>query len=88
MDMVMPEMDGIEATRHIRANLPAPMRHVPVVLLTANVNPQDHWRGQEAGINGLMVKPFDRLKLRTLVEEQLLGSAAFLQRLAQRSPLP
>ena len=87
MDMVMPEMDGIEATRHIRASLPAPMCHVPVVLLTANVNPQDHGRGQEAGINGLMVKPFDRLKLYALVEEQLLGSSAFLKRLAHwRNP--
>ena len=87
MDMVMPEMDGVEATRHIRDSLPAPMRHVPVVLLTANVNPQDHGRGQEAGINGLMVKPFDRLKLCTLIEEQLLGSSAFLKRLAHwRNP--
>ena len=63
------------------------MCHVPVVLLTANVNPQDYGRGQEAGINGLMVKPFDRLKLYALVEEQLLGSSAFLKRLAHwRNP--
>jgi signal transduction histidine kinase/AmiR/NasT family two-component response regulator len=88
MDMVMPEMDGIEATRYIRDSLPAPMRQVPVVLLTANVNPQDHWRGQQAGINGLMVKPFDRIKLCTLIEEELLGSVSFLQRLAQRVKQP
>ena len=83
MDMVMPEMDGIEATALIRKTLPEPMCHVPVVLLTANVNPQDHVRGQEAGINALMVKPFDRLKLCTLIEDELLNSTSFLVRLNQ-----
>ena len=82
MDMVMPEMDGIEATAHIRHKLPMPMQQVPVILLTANVNAQDHVRGQEAGINALMVKPFDRAKLCALIEEQLLTSGQFLQRLA------
>ncbi len=82
MDMVMPEMDGIEATEHIRQDLDSPMQHVPVILLTANVNAQDHLRGLRAGINALMVKPFDRLKLCSLIEEQLLSSSHFLQRLA------
>ena len=82
MDMVMPEMDGVEATREIRQTMPSPQCDVPIVLLTANVNPQDHVRGQEAGINALMVKPFDRVKLCTLIEEELLGSGAFVQRLA------
>ena len=82
MDMVMPEMDGIEATQQIRQTLPEPQRHVPVLILTANANAQDHQRGQQAGINGLMVKPFDRLKLCELIEEQLLSSGLFLQRLS------
>ena len=82
MDMVMPEMDGIEATVQIRQNLPEPQCHVPVVVLTANANAQDHLQAQEAGINGLMVKPFDRLKLCALIEEQLLSSSPFLQRLS------
>jgi signal transduction histidine kinase/CheY-like chemotaxis protein len=82
MDMVMPEMDGIEATQHIRQELALPMQLVPVILLTANVNAQDHLRGLRAGINALMVKPFDRLKLCRLIEEQLLASSQFLQRLA------
>ena len=83
MDMVMPEMDGIEATAQIRQHMQPPMQHVPVILLTANVNAQDHLRGLRAGINALMVKPFDRSKLCALIEEQLLSSATFLQRLAQ-----
>jgi len=83
MDMVMPEMDGIEATAYIRQHMKPPMQQVPVILLTANVNAQDHLRGLHAGINALMVKPFDRSKLCALIEEQLLTSATFLQRLAQ-----
>ena len=83
MDMVMPEMDGIEATVFIRQSMPAPQCHVPVVVLTANANAQDHLRGQQAGINGLMVKPFDRNKLCALIEEQLLSSSLFLQRLSE-----
>jgi CheY-like chemotaxis protein len=83
MDMVMPEMDGIEATAQIRQHMQSPMQHVPVILLTANVNAQDHLRGLRADINALMVKPFDRSKLCALIEEQLLSSATFLQRLAQ-----
>ena len=86
MDMVMPEMDGIEATTLIRQTLPAPRCDVPVVILTANVNLQDHQRCQEAGINGLMIKPFDRLKLCALLEEQLLSSGAFLHTMGKRSP--
>lgn len=84
MDMVMPEMDGIEATQQIRQNLPAPACQIPVVILTANANAQDHQRGLLAGINGLMVKPFDRLQLFALIEEQLLRSTSFLQRLERR----
>jgi signal transduction histidine kinase/CheY-like chemotaxis protein len=85
MDMVMPEMDGIEATALIRQTLAPPVCNVPVVILTANVNQQDHQRCEQAGINGLMVKPFDRVKLCALLEEQLLSSSSFLHSLATRS---
>jgi signal transduction histidine kinase/AmiR/NasT family two-component response regulator len=87
MDMVMPEMDGIEATQHIRQDLDVPMQHVPVILLTANVNAQDHLRSLQAGINALLVKPFDRLKLVALIEEQLLSSSSFLKRLSDERRL-
>ncbi len=85
MDMVMPEMDGIEATTLIRQSLAPPLCDVPVVILTANVNTQDHQRCEQAGVDGLMVKPFDRIKLCALLEEQLLSSSTFLQNLATRS---
>ena len=58
MDMVMPEMDGIEATTAMRADTLAPMHNTPVLGLTANVNQKDLERFSRAGANALVVKPF------------------------------
>jgi len=67
MDLLMPEMDGLEAVRCIRRDLPAPLRSVPVVALTANSDQAEWERCREAGVNACMLKPFDRQKLvRTL----------------------
>jgi CheY-like chemotaxis protein len=71
MDMVMPEMDGIEATRALRLNFDQPMRDTPVLGLTANVNPQDLERFAEAGVSAVVLKPFDATKVCALVEEML-----------------
>jgi CheY-like chemotaxis protein len=73
MDMVMPEMDGIEATRTLRMALPAPACNTPVLGLTANVNPQDLQRFQAAGVNAVLLKPFDQDQLCQKVET-LMGA--------------
>ncbi|MFN6060495.1 MAG: ATP-binding protein [Burkholderiales bacterium] len=80
-DMLMPVMDGIEATRRLRTLWEPPQRNVPVLALTANVNTADHQRCSDVGMNGLALKPFDRQKLCALIEEQLLLSPAFMLRL-------
>ena len=67
MDMLMPQMDGIEACQRIRAELPAPACHTPVMGLTANVNAQDLARFEQAGLDALMLKPFEPQQLRTQV---------------------
>jgi len=84
MDMLMPVMDGIEATRRLRTEWPVPQRDVPVLALTANVNTEDHQRCMQVGVNALVLKPFERAKLCALIEEQLLLSPAFMQRLNQQ----
>ena len=58
MDCSMPEVDGFEATRQIRAAETATGRRVPIVALTAHVagTSAEEWR--EAGMDSYMTKPF------------------------------
>lgn len=73
MDMLMPQMDGIEACQRIRADLAVPACHTPVMGLTANVNTIDKERFLAAGANGFLLKPFARKDLIQLAQELLLG---------------
>jgi CheY-like chemotaxis protein len=71
MDMVMPVLDGIQATRRIRAE--AAWQHIPVLGLTANVNPVDLQEFRKAGLNEVLLKPFDPAHLCHRVEHLLLA---------------
>lgn len=68
MDMVMPVCDGIEAVRQMRASADPVLAQTPVLGLTANVNPQDLERFEQAGLQGLLLKPFDLQQLYAEVE--------------------
>lgn len=57
MDIKMPVMDGVAATRAIRA-LPAPVGHMPIIALTANADERDAAGYRAAGMNGVVQKPF------------------------------
>jgi len=57
MDMQMPVMDGVTATREIRRI--APHSKVPIVAMTANVMQEDRQRCFEAGMNDFVTKPVD-----------------------------
>lgn len=66
MDIGMPQLDGIEATRRIRAlNLP---RQPVVVALTGWGQASDRARSREAGIDHHLVKPIDLDAIRDLIE--------------------
>ncbi len=56
MDLQMPEMDGFEATRHIRGNLPA-HRQPCIIALTANALQSDRDLCTAAGMNDFITKP-------------------------------
>ena len=70
MDMVMPVMDGIEATRRLRQN--TTWHKLPVLGLTANVNPLDLDTFKTAGLSAVMLKPFEPAQLCAQVEQMLL----------------
>ena len=65
MDVEMPELDGIETTRRIRAAEmeAATGRHVPILALTANSRREDYEECLAAGMDGHLSKPFDRQDL-------------------------
>ncbi len=69
MDIQMPEMGGLEATRRIRA-LPDGDR-LPIIGLSAHVGDEDVTRAHEAGMNAHLGKPFEATRLYGLIAEQL-----------------
>lgn len=81
MDMDMPVMDGIEASQHIRQQLPHPASLTPILGLTANVNPVDKQRCLEAGMNHVVDKPFNRETLVQCITNLLPQASASLRKL-------
>ena len=57
MDIYMPGMDGIAATRHIRG-LPGAIGQIPIIALTADASPDQIRACEAAGTNGYVAKPF------------------------------
>jgi len=71
MDVHMPVMDGLAAARRIRALEAEPEFGevpTPVIALTANAYAEDREAALAAGMNGLLVKPLDRERLRDILE--------------------
>ncbi|MGO4532679.1 response regulator [Paenibacillus sp. 2TAF8] len=65
MDLYMPEMNGLEAVKHIRQ-----MRqydHLPVIALTANNAKRDHKLYLESGMNAVLTKPIDEEQLKDIL---------------------
>ena len=77
-DIQMPEMDGYELCRHLKAD-PA-LRDIPLILLTSLSAPQDIIRGLECGADNFVVKPYDEsfllARIRTVLANRGLESPA------------
>ena len=78
MDMHMPVMDGLDATRAIRA-LPGSARNIPIIALSASAMRWEIELCQAAGMNGHLAKPIQ--------QEDLLESVALWSRVSQRRGL-
>jgi CheY-like chemotaxis protein len=68
MDVQMPEMGGLEATRAIRANEGAASPRLPIIALTAHALKGDRERCLDAGMDGYLPKPIDVNQLIAMVE--------------------
>ena len=69
MDMRMPVMDGLEATRLIRAMDREDAKTVPIIALTANAFDEDVQRSMQAGLNAHLSKPVEPEALFETLEE-------------------
>ena len=65
----MPEMDGYQATRSIRASAHPDAASIPILAMTANAFTEDVAKAKAAGMNGHLAKPIDvQLLYRTLAK--------------------
>jgi CheY-like chemotaxis protein len=68
MDCQMPEMDGFEATRRIRAHTSPDVRKLPILALTAHALAGDRQRCLDAGMSDYLTKPVDAASLAAMIE--------------------
>ncbi len=91
MDMQMPEMDGLEATRRIRqaeaARPPSSPGRTPIIAMTANAMPDDRETCLQAGMDGYVAKPIDPRLLYAEID-RLTGRPAVLPTTAPELPAP
>ena len=76
-DIMMPVMDGYQLCRSIRES--EMLCHIPVIMVTAKVNPEDKLKGLEAGADAYLEKPFNPEEL-SLRVEKLLQQREMLKR--------
>jgi len=69
LDVSMPDMDGVETFQKLQEN--PETKDIPVVLLTAKIQPTDQAHFSQLGIVGVIAKPFDPMTLAGQVAEML-----------------
>lgn len=69
MDILMPVMDGLEATRRIRQE--SPNREVPILALTARTREENQTLSLQAGVDHFVPKPVTRRQLIEAIDETL-----------------
>lgn len=77
MDIMMPRMDGLEATRRIRVNPNDKIRQLPIIALTAKAMKDDHEKCIEAGATDYLPKPINLDNLMTVLKVWLAPKHLF-----------
>lgn len=78
MDLHMPVMNGMDATRAIRA-LPHPTAKIPIIALTANVMNEAREEALAAGVNDFVTKPVHMSRLQDVIRQHLEPGSASTQ---------
>jgi two-component system sensor histidine kinase/response regulator len=86
MDMQMPEMDGLEATRALRAD--QAFRDLPIIAMTANAMKQDLDACLEAGMNDYVTKPIERAVLARTLQKWIPSAASAIAEPQSAAILP
>ena len=71
MDVQMPVMDGLEATRRIRALNDPDLAGIPIIAMTANAFASDIQNALDAGMNAHIPKPFEEKDMITKIDANL-----------------
>lgn len=69
LDIMMPEMDGLEVCERLRAD--ETLRQIPVILLTAKDDMETRARGMALGVSEYLTKPINKRELFTRIDAQL-----------------
>ncbi len=69
LDVMMPEMDGFEVLQTLRKDHAT--RELPVIMLTANAQDADIFRGWQSGLDCYLTKPFNPIELLSYVDSML-----------------
>ena len=84
-DLMMPETDGLEVCRQVRAN--EVTNHIPIIVITAKITEEERLKGLEAGADAYLTKPFNaeelRIRVSKLLESRRLLQKKYLQLMSQ-----
>ncbi len=71
LDIQMPGMNGDEVLTKIRGEMPEPMKHIPVICVSASVNPKTIQALVDGGANGFLTKPYKEIELIDIISKTL-----------------
>ena len=89
-DVMMPVMDGLELTKKLKAD--PNYQHLPIILLTAKTQEEDHAEALQIGADSYVTKPFKlsdlELRINNIVENRQRVKEEFISKIGEPQPQP